>query len=378
MEDPTAALGSPSRGESTRVMVPAHAFGVQNHVQNNVLAVDETTIIHPVGRAVALYNLESKRMAFIREGTLERGEIVGLALSPSKKYVAVCERADIPQLSIYHIASQKKTKTLKAESSSRAESQVPVETASDRFVSAAFSPDSKMLAAVTGDGGLALWLWDKSRLLGFSKTVLQSAGGGPAPSISRASFNPADATMIAASGPRFFRLWRFADGKELKPWNVAASKGREHPAYTDHLWLPGDDRVALCTDTAEIHICEKGDLKHVLTAAQAAGAPALTCLAAFARGFIAAAKGGLLCLFEGPKDDAKDPYQLTHTFVCSSPAPGPRMGASAPPSEPLDISAISITPSEELLLLSCGNSQVTCMACSSMHPMHVLSTCASS
>ena len=108
--DATTALAG---RDSSRMFAPTHAFGLQNRVQNNVIAVDESTIIHPVGRAVALYNMDSKRMAFIREGTLERGEMVGLALSPSKKYLAVCERADSPQLSIYHVASQKKTRTLK-------------------------------------------------------------------------------------------------------------------------------------------------------------------------------------------------------------------------------------------------------------------------
>ena len=233
--------------ESTsRLFAPAHAFGLQNDVQNNIIAVDETTVCYPVGRAIVLYNTDTKKMAFVREGTQEKGEIVALALAPSKKYLAVCERAENATVSVYHVASQRRTKLLPQ--------GTPLDVSSNEFVTAAFSSDSKLLAAVTGDFCIALWLWDKGRLLTLQKNPMASSFG-----ITRISFNPADPNMLATSGPKFWKMWRYADGG-LKPQNINLHKGREHQGYTDHCWLPGEDRVAACTDAGEVYIAEKGEL----------------------------------------------------------------------------------------------------------------------
>ena len=322
---------------ASRIMAPAHAFGLQSGVQNNIIAVDESTVCYPVGRAIVLYNSDSKKMAFIREGTNEKGEITALALAPTKKYLAVCERDETAKVSIYHVASQRRTKTLPQ--------GAPLDVTSNEFITAAFSSDSKMLAAVTGDCTIVLWLWDKGRMLSMQKNPGLAPG-----TLSRVSFNPADSNTIATTGPKYFKCWRYADGA-LKVWNVNLHKGREHQLYTDHCWLPGEDRCAATTDTGEIYIVEKGELRHVLSAAINAGCSKLTCLTPFARGFVAAGSGGMLCVFEGPKEE-KEIYSLSHTFVCSQPSSG------TAGRERLEITAMSCSPSEELLHVACASSQL--------------------
>ena len=333
--------------DAQRVLSPLHAFGLQNDVQNNVIAVDESTILHPVGRAIALYSVESRKMAFVREGTKDSGETIALALSPSKKYLAVCERAEMAQISIYHVSSQKRTKVLPAGG------PLP-DCASDRFVTAAFSSDSKLLAAVTNDCTLALWLWDKGRLLACAKNPM-------ATSITRVSFDPrqdAQSSTICTTGPKYLRLWRLLDGSlKAAPGSSQLSK-KEPPGYTDHCWLPGDDRIGACTDAAEIFLLEKGEIKHTIASAQQAGAPSLACIQAFARGFVTAGAGGMLCIFEGPKEDERVPFQLTHTFWCSAPAAPLSSSPGSSGRDFLDITALTITPSEELLVVSCANSQL--------------------
>ena len=311
-----------SGGDSARFLAPVHAFGLQNDVQNNVIAVDESTVIHPVGRAIALYNTDSHKMAFIRDGTQDKGEMTALALAPSKKYLAVCERAETAQISIYHVASQKRTKVLPTATS-------PLEgSESDHFVTAAFSADSKLLAAVTGDFCLVLWLWDKGRLLAMQKSItLPPPTNGPA-AVSRVSFNPTDGNMLATSGTRLLKLWRVTDGT-LRSWkdmtkgkearsctatnpnpnpdpnpnpNPSPNPGKEAPSFTDHVWLPGgDDRIGACTDGGEVHMVEKGEVRNVLTSARDQGATNLLCICAFARGFVTAGKEGILCIYEASK-----------------------------------------------------------------------------
>ena len=330
----------------TRLLAPAHAFGLTANVQNNIIAVDETTVCYPVGRAVVIFNTDTRKMAFVREGTQDKGEITSLALSPSKKYLAVCERAEHAQVSIYHIASQRRTKVLPQGGA--------LDVASGEFVTAAFSADSKMLAAVTSDFSIALWLWDKGRLLALQKNPMAASFG-----ITRVGFNPSDANTLSTTGPKFFKLWRYADG-QLKVWNVNLHKGREHQMYTDHCWLPGDDRVAACTDAGEVFIAEKGELKTVIASAPAAGAAKLLCLTPFARGFLAAGDGGVVCVFEAAKEDAsKEMYQLSHTFVCQQAAAGAASsGGAGSGKEPLVITSLSATPSEEILYVASANSQL--------------------
>jgi hypothetical protein len=109
---------------------------------------------------------------------------------------------------------------------------------------------------------------------------------------------------------------------------------------------------AACTDQGEIYIVEKGELRHVLSSAPSAGASKLLCMTPFARGFLASGIGGVLCVFEGPKDE-KEVYQLSHTFVLSQPNAGG--GALR---DRLDITALSATPSEEVLHVATATSQL--------------------
>ena len=65
-----------------------HGFGLRTGVQDNVLCVDETTAIFPVGRALAQLNIETQVMSFVSEG--ERADLVlALALAPSRRFARV-------------------------------------------------------------------------------------------------------------------------------------------------------------------------------------------------------------------------------------------------------------------------------------------------
>ena len=101
-----------------------------------MLCTDEVGVLLPVGRMISLFSWESRAMSFVSEG--ERGDLaLALALAPSKKHVAVCERGEHAQVSLYHVASQRRQKTLSCS-----------DVASRDYVSAAFSPDSKRLLQV--------------------------------------------------------------------------------------------------------------------------------------------------------------------------------------------------------------------------------------
>ena len=210
-----------------------HAFGVNANVQDAVICTDEVGVLLPVGRMISLFSWESRAMSFVSEG--ERGDLaLALALAPSKKHVAVCERGEHAQVSLYHVASQRRQKTLSCS-----------DVASRDYVSAAFSPDSKLLAALSGapDYTLVLWLWDKGKVLATVKL------GQPA---ARVSFSPNDAKTVATSGTRLLRLWRVAEGA-FKPFNLSMGKHKnELHAWNDHTWLADDKLVAVTEASAQL------------------------------------------------------------------------------------------------------------------------------
>ena len=81
-------LSGMDKEKSGSVCRLVHGFGLRTGVQDNVLCVDETTAIFPVGRALAQLNIETRVMSFVSEG--ERADLVlALALAPSRRFARV-------------------------------------------------------------------------------------------------------------------------------------------------------------------------------------------------------------------------------------------------------------------------------------------------
>ena len=73
---------------------------------------DGYSLIYPIGKFIAIKQHDKNEMAFIRlSENIDR--IVSLAISPSKKFIAVCERLKnddegakrVPCVSVYNIKS---------------------------------------------------------------------------------------------------------------------------------------------------------------------------------------------------------------------------------------------------------------------------------
>ena len=106
---------------------------------------------------------------------------------------------------------------------------------------------------------------------------------------------------------------------------------------------------------------EHGEFKHALPATAGAsggtGKP-LHCVCAFNRGFVVGGAGGVLSVFE--RGDDKEGFMLTHSFSCTqaSGVPGASAATGGADVVPLDITSLSLTPSEEVLVCSCATSQL--------------------
>merc|ERR1719498_2046486 len=132
-------------------------FGLNSKVNNNVLFVDENTVIYPCGHSVVMYNIETKSQEFFHSAD-NVSSITALALSNNKRHLAVAEMSDVATISIYDLDRKRNKKELKMPSADGNAVEI---------VSLDFSHDGKHLLAQGGAPSWTcmLWLWEKNRAL---------------------------------------------------------------------------------------------------------------------------------------------------------------------------------------------------------------------
>ena len=139
-----------------------HIFGLRANVSGNIAYHDEQTIVFPSGASCILYNTDQKSQKFIA-GSERSGGTTAMAVSPNRRYVAIAERgAERATVTVYDLHALRKRKMLSSPDVQATE-----------FVSVAFSPDSKYLAAQGGkpDWTLVYWTWEKSKVMASTKTT---------------------------------------------------------------------------------------------------------------------------------------------------------------------------------------------------------------
>ncbi len=80
-------------------------------MKNNVHYVDETILVYPAGHNIVLHNLESKQQQFVPLPAESEG-VLGLAITPNRRFLAVTERAEKSTVTIYDLQTLKRRKVL--------------------------------------------------------------------------------------------------------------------------------------------------------------------------------------------------------------------------------------------------------------------------
>jgi WD40 repeat protein len=224
-----------------------HAFGLKADVRGNVHWIDDTTVVYPCGANAVIYNSETKTQKFIP--VQDAGQIItAMALSPSKRFIAIAEKGETASVVIYDLLTLRRRKVLVApnlHSNAGAAShpapnahagsttglheggtfQLPGgqhggnhSTASNHasgnentkeIVSLSFSSDSKYLASLSGGPNHTLhnWSWEKAKIISSLKL-----GGGGNVTIHQVIFNPWDPTQLSVLGNGVFKCYRFVEG----------------------------------------------------------------------------------------------------------------------------------------------------------------------
>nr|XP_040144424.1 cilia- and flagella-associated protein 57 isoform X4 [Ictidomys tridecemlineatus] len=168
--------------------------------------------------------------------------MLALSISPNRRYLAISEIVqEKPVITIYELSSIpcRKRKVLNT-------FDFPVQ----KFISMAFSPDSKYLLTQTSppESNLVYWLWEKQKVMALIRTDTQN---NP---VYQVSINPQDNTQVCVTGNGMFKLLRFAEGT-LKQTNFQRG---EIQNYLAHAWV-AEDKVIVGTDTGKLFLFESGD-----------------------------------------------------------------------------------------------------------------------
>ncbi|XP_072199610.1 cilia- and flagella-associated protein 57 [Excalfactoria chinensis] len=354
--------------EEAAAAEPVAVFGCRPGVSGGLCFLEEHLVMHAAGAACTQFHKEERWHEFLPGRDKSRG-VRALAVSGNRRYMAVSETAkEEPTLTVYELTAgpPQRRRTLTA-------AELPAREA----VALAFSPDGGHLVAATGppEAHLALWLWEKQRLLAVVR--LEAAGSG----VCQVSFSPLDNEQICVTGNGFFKLFKYSE-RTLKQINI--QKG-EPQNYLCHAWL--SKREIICgTATGKLFLFETGELlwqtdvgyrkppkelqedaraKDDVSCSDVPGEPTsedsgsllrtlpqISAVAAYSKGFACSSSPGVVLLFE--KTNSGKVYKesqeiwLPQDLFTTVPKPLSRQ----------DITCICFSPTEDAMVVSTNKNQL--------------------
>jgi len=313
-----------------------HVFGLKADVKNNVHYAEENQVIYPAGHNTILYYTDHKTQRFFPgvEGT---DGITCLAVSPSKRYLAIAEKCtECAIVTIFDLVTTKKRKTL----------SYTVDGCDAReYVSVAFSSENKYLITQGGttqsgkhDWTLIYWAWDKARPM-----AAQKVSNAQNAAIRDCSFNPTDSLTVAVIGEGIFRFFRLQDGAFKQLPNTLVRLRGEHQNYTCHAWLNDDRLMVGCENGSLLLFDNGGEFKMELPCSP--GEPrSLMCILAFSKGFVTGGDDSSIRVYE-KSDDPKEVFRKAKEIKLDN-------GSN------VCVRNLAVSPSEESLAVSTSTAQL--------------------
>jgi len=282
----------------------SHLFGLRGDLKNNVLYIDENTVMYPCGHTVVLFNQETRTQKFLF-GTEKSEGITAIGLSQNKRYVAIAERGEKPTVSIYDVATMKRRRVI-----------VCNDIEAEDIVHLSFSNDNKQLLvqASEPDWVLSMWAWEKNKCL-----VSTRASNMQGHEILLAEFCAWDSSVICILGENTLKFIRLVEGV-VKPLSFVLK--RDSQKYTCLVWL-ANDTLVVGSDTGELLVFENFEFKKTLPFMKHEGSrPKLEMLPidslrAYNGGFICGGPHSSLRFFES-SEDPHEHFRHTKTLYVDS------------------------------------------------------------
>jgi WD40 repeat protein len=309
-----------------------HVFGIKADVKSNIHFHDENQVIYCAGHNTVQYFTEHKSQRVFpgSEGTTG---ITCLAVSPSKRYLAIAERSpENAQVTVYDLVTTKKRKTL-----------TYPEIDAQEFVSIAFSSENKFLITQGGlspsgkhDWTLVYWSWEKARVMASQKVSNPSEN-----SIHEVSINPTDSEMVCVVGDSVLKFLRLQEGS-LKQSQNQLYRVREAQNYLCHAWLTDDRLVVGCENGDLLLFDASGEFKMTLPCS-VPESKSVCCIQAYSKGFVTGGANSMLRLYE-KSDDPKEMFRKAREVKVDS--------------QPVTVRSLAMSPPEETLACTTSSAQL--------------------
>lgn len=333
-----------SKGKEVEVrsLSKRHAFGIKSDVHGCLNWLDDHTLIYPVGRNVVMHNVQSNAQKFFL--TSEKAEsISAIALSPNKKFIAIAESGEHPQIQIVDTTTRKRRKVLTV-----------TDLGSDKFVALSFSADGRHLATQGGapQWSLLYWNWERSKPLAqvqVTRDQALQASRDAGHLVTQVSINPRDPLHIVVSGNGLFRFYRFVDGL-LK--HIPGGLGKAHTQnFTTHSWVT-EERIVVATESADLLLVEEGEFRCPLPAAPADNHSILSIIPT-SRGFVCGGEMGIVSIFERSED--KELYRRVRSLNIESKMGGDDLAQRS------TIRSLCLTQGEDTLVMATSSLQIVAL-----------------
>ncbi|XP_060758450.1 cilia- and flagella-associated protein 57-like [Neoarius graeffei] len=312
---------------SQKVIVePRHIFSLHREARNCLFFSDEQTIVFPSGNNCVHYNIHLQQVTeFIRGAVPYQEGIRSLAISPDLRYMAVSDCREQGIITVHDIEEKQcfQREVLTGGNISIHE-----------VVCMAFSSDSKYLLCQSGgpEWTLFYWEWKTNEVIATVKITRTGF-------VSQVSFNPKDNTQICVSGKYVFSSFKL----ENNSLNKTSSFSMDQENIVSHAWM-AEDCIISGTESGKLLLMKDGHWKKL----RSPTTRHITAIMPYSKGFACAAGAGIVYLYEKNEE---------HDYMKTKEIRIPQDPCSNQP-EQLEITAMCLSPSEEMLVISTRQGQI--------------------
>ncbi|XP_024523319.1 cilia- and flagella-associated protein 57 [Selaginella moellendorffii] len=299
-------------------LIPTHVFGLNGTQKGCLYFLDDATFLYPAGHNVVIQTVDQKQQKIIA-GTPDTYGITALALSPSKKIVAIAERAPPfmlgPIISLYETVTLKKKKVLAG---------TEFVASTREYVSLCFSSDGRSIVAQAGgpDWNLVVWGLEKSKVVASVKSSNQLA---EVYQLTETAFRQIATEIVKRESNWLWHTWLCEPGEHDE-------KDRDNK-----------DPAIYVSDTGELVYVEGGEVRSSLSCSD--GPPETELTIYYSKGFICGGSGGKISFYEKTEEkDVKEGFKKVCSFKVDN--------ANS------KIRGLALSPSEELLVCTLDNNQL--------------------
>ncbi|KAL2085147.1 hypothetical protein ACEWY4_018467 [Coilia grayii] len=168
----------------------SHSFGYDCGRRANLQVLDENTLAFVAGNVLVLLDIRTKEQCYLR--SCSGGGIGTIMTHPSKRYLAVAEKGQLPSIIIYEYPSLRPHRILRGGTE-------------QAYSSVDFNQDGTLLASVGNapDYMLTLWNWRQEQVVLRNKAFSQD--------VYRVTFSTDNPDQLTTSGSGHIKFWKIAN-----------------------------------------------------------------------------------------------------------------------------------------------------------------------